>query len=174
MTSANSLITHGCIMSRLIDLCTASSLKCVLTWPSSTKLHCPCFSLSVTSHALDSWRPVLLVKTGKEGIQYIVSFHLLYNQISRLLQEWVHIFPSILFVIHALREALLVIFVITCQIQFYVGIGFLNPISASLDSVSYSFWVTHLCFYLLCALFLCLSLARSSLFVPCRSPSIFA
>lgn len=91
----------------------------------------------MTSHALDSWRPVLLVKTGKEGIQYIVSFSLLYNQISCLLQEWVHNFPSILFVIYALREALLVIFVITCQIQFYVDIGFLNPISASLDSVSY-------------------------------------
>lgn len=174
MTSANSLIIYGCNMSRLIDLCMASSLKYVLTWPSSTKVLCPCFSLSVTFHTLDSWRPVLLVKTDKEGIQYIISFHLLYNQISRLLQEGVHIFPSIPFVIYALREALLVTFVITCQIQFYVGIGFPNPFSASSDSVSYSFWVTHLCFYLLCTFFLCLSLARSSLFVPCRSPSIFA
>lgn len=76
VTVASSLSNHGFIPSGSIDICMSSLFKCFLMWLSSTKSKSPLLqTFSQVSRAWDSWRTVLLIKTGEKSIEYLNHFH---------------------------------------------------------------------------------------------------
>lgn len=80
---------------------------------------------------------------SKEGTQYLSCFHLLYNQVHYLLQQWVHIFPSSF----CHPETLPVVFDITGPSEFQMGSGFPNIIPVSILLPGYtSMYLPSLCF----------------------------
>lgn len=64
---------------------------------------------------------------GKEGIQYLSLFYVLYKQISHLIKQWIRISSSLPIVVHVLTEALFVVLDILGQIQSHIHFSFLFP-----------------------------------------------
>lgn len=80
---------------------------------------------------------------GQSCTQYLSCFHLLYNQVHHLLQQWVHIFPSTF----CHPEALPVVSDITGPSEFQMGSGFPNLIPVSVLLPGYTImYLPSLCF----------------------------
>lgn len=72
----------------------------------------------------------------KKVIKYLSLLHILADQVSCFLLEWVHIFSSFPLTTDASTEAFLAAVSAPGQVWFYRGFSFLNLISGCLDNLS--------------------------------------
>ena len=72
----------------------------------------------------------------KEGTEYLSIFQVFCQQIAFLVQQWVHIFPSLPYAVDVIVGSVLVVLHVTCYGQVQVSRGFPNPIPARSDSIS--------------------------------------